>query len=350
MTAGSDAHISEMVGQAVTEVGADDRSAGDPQRDRRRTNQRRRETNPVARLAPPVQRRRQAPRAPRAERAPLTAMTTPSSSDLRGASPDRICDALRGGGPPRRARLRRTPPRSPNREGPVLVRDVLGREPLCSSSSGAARIRRLGVILLTPVSGASIGPTSTTRNPFQPGPSRRVRGPSASGRSRTRSRSTQSPDRPRSRALGAVLGEIKTEANRNDLAVAFSGGIDSGVVVAAAVPDAPCYVAGFEGCHDIEAAREAATAMELDLRVVEITHDDLARAVGRAVAATGRRNPMDVAIAVPAVSRGGGGRDGRYRSTCGGTGRRRAVRWLQQGRQPAGDDRVVAGDGAGRTD
>jgi len=43
-----------------------------------------------------------------------------------------------------------------------------------------------------------------------------------------------------------VLGEIKTEANRNDLAVAFSGGIDSGVV-AAAVPDAPCYVAGFEG-------------------------------------------------------------------------------------------------------
>jgi len=39
--------------------------------------------------------------------------------------------------------------------------------------------------------------------------------------------------------------------------------------------------------------------MELDLRVVEITHDDLVRAVGAVAAATGRRNPMDVAIAVP---------------------------------------------------
>jgi len=38
---------------------------------------------------------------------------------------------------------------------------------------------------------------------------------------------------------------------------------------------------------------------EADLRVVEITHDDLVRGVRAVARATGRRNPMDVAIAVP---------------------------------------------------
>jgi len=142
-------------------------------------------------------------------------------------------------------------------------------------------------------------------------------------------------------ALGAVLGEIKTEANRNDLAVAFSGGIDSGVV-AAAVPDAPCYVAGFEGCHDIEAAREAATAMELDLRVVEITHDDLVRAVGAVAAATGRRNPMDVAIAVPLyLAAEAAATDGIDRLAV-GQGADELFGGYSKVVNPAGDDRVAA--------
>ena len=82
------------------------------------------------------------------------------------------------------------------------------------------------------------------------------------------------------------------------VAVAFSGGVDS-AVVAAGVPDAPCYVAGFEGCHDVAAAREAAAAMDRDLRVVEITHDDIRERIPDLAAATGRTNPMDLAIALP---------------------------------------------------
>jgi asparagine synthase (glutamine-hydrolysing) len=82
------------------------------------------------------------------------------------------------------------------------------------------------------------------------------------------------------------------------LAVAFSGGVDS-ALVASGVPDAPCYVAGFDGCHDVAAAREAARAMDRTLRVVTITHDALRRAVVDVALATGRRNPMDLAIAVP---------------------------------------------------
>ena len=95
----------------------------------------------------------------------------------------------------------------------------------------------------------------------------------------------------------AVLKSVR-EPKSDGLAVAFSGGIDS-AVVAAGVPEVPCYVAGFEGCHDVAAAREAADLMERDLRVVAFDHDDIVRAVPEIVRATGRSNPMDVQIALP---------------------------------------------------
>ncbi|MEZ3115421.1 asparagine synthase C-terminal domain-containing protein [Halobaculum sp. MBLA0147] len=98
-----------------------------------------------------------------------------------------------------------------------------------------------------------------------------------------------------------VASEPETvAADGVETAVAFSGGVDS-AVVAAGLPEAPLYVAGFEGCHDVAAAREAAAAVgrEGDLRIVEIDHEDLRRAVRAVTAATGRTNPMDVSIAVP---------------------------------------------------
>jgi asparagine synthase (glutamine-hydrolysing) len=87
--------------------------------------------------------------------------------------------------------------------------------------------------------------------------------------------------------------------DESGLAVAFSGGVDSTAI--AARVDAPLYVAGFEGSHDVEAARSAAAALDraVDLRVVEVTHDDIERGVREVVAATGRTNAMDVQIAVP---------------------------------------------------
>jgi len=95
----------------------------------------------------------------------------------------------------------------------------------------------------------------------------------------------------------AVLTSVR-EPDSEGLAIAFSGGVDS-AVVAAGVPDAPCYVAGFEGCHDVEAAREAADLLDRDLRVVAFDHEDIVRAVPEIVRATGRSNPMDVQIALP---------------------------------------------------
>jgi len=79
--------------------------------------------------------------------------------------------------------------------------------------------------------------------------------------------------------------------------VAFSGGVDSGLV--ATGTDGPLYVAGFPDSHDLEAARDAEIAMDRELHEIELTHDELRRAVREVAVATGRTNPMDVSIAVP---------------------------------------------------
>ncbi|WP_336021912.1 asparagine synthase C-terminal domain-containing protein [Halobellus salinisoli] len=109
------------------------------------------------------------------------------------------------------------------------------------------------------------------------------------------------------RALAAVRAAVldrtaavgsDSENDARDVAVAFSGGVDS-AVVAAGVPNAPCYVAGFEGSHDVAAARSAAESMDRDLRVVELAHEDLLDAIPTLVDAIGRTNPMDLSIALP---------------------------------------------------
>jgi asparagine synthase (glutamine-hydrolysing) len=97
------------------------------------------------------------------------------------------------------------------------------------------------------------------------------------------------------RALDATLGALDSE----DLAVAFSGGVDSALVASAT--DAPLYVAGFPGGQDRAVAAESARSMgrEGDLRVVDLDAGTLAAAVPEVARATGRRNPMDIAIALP---------------------------------------------------
>jgi asparagine synthase (glutamine-hydrolysing) len=225
---------------------------------------------------------------------------TTSGSDLRGAAPELVRAALRDGDflPGGRGFAGRLAD-PPDRGGPVLVRDVLGRQPLfveraavdsgtdrAPTDSGAWSFDPAALDDPTPVPAGSVAsadgrvdPVWTLPDdpPTDPGPAQAA------------------VDAAVDDALGALGGE-DTESGR--LAVAFSGGVDSGLVASGA-PDAPCYVAGFEGCHDVAAARDAAAAMDRDLRVVEITHEELLRAVREVAEATGRRNPMDLAISVP---------------------------------------------------
>ncbi|OYR50570.1 asparagine synthase C-terminal domain-containing protein [Halorubrum sp. Ea8] len=223
------------------------------------------------------------------------------SADLRGTSPDRVRDALRDGDPlPGGRGFAGRLLDAPGRDGPVLVRDVLGRQPLF--------VEREAIDPVTAGAPAGHGPTDPDAWSFSrtalddPTPVPPGSVASATGVERVWALPDEAPAAPGPAqaavddAVDAALGGLEAEPGR--LAVAFSGGVDSGLVAAGA-PDAPCYVAGFEGCHDVAAAREAAAAMDRELRVVEITHEELLRAVRAVAGVTGRRNPMDLAIAVP---------------------------------------------------
>jgi asparagine synthase (glutamine-hydrolysing) len=93
-------------------------------------------------------------------------------------------------------------------------------------------------------------------------------------------------------ALDVALAGVDTDG----LAVAFSGGIDSALL--AARLDVPLYAVGFPGSHDLEAARSGADLLDRELRVVELDHAALERAVPELARATGRTNAMDVQIAL----------------------------------------------------
>jgi len=98
------------------------------------------------------------------------------------------------------------------------------------------------------------------------------------------------------RVRGAITDSTDAVETEN-LAVAFSGGLDSALV--AARLDAPLYTVGFPGSHDIEAARSAAALLDRDLTVLTIDSGDLEAAIPEVVAATGRTNAMDIQIALP---------------------------------------------------
>ena len=245
-----------------------------------------------------------------------TGATEPNDR-LRGASTALVADAIRTGDPlPGTRGFAGLFVDPPDGTGPALVRDVLGRQPLFIERdvdrpvrSGAWGFDPTGLDDPVAVPAGSVvsdhgtdpggdpdaGPEARriwslpTPAPVAPAPAQTAVDDAVDG-------ALADLDSVRGSKRNSDAGPDAAPDER--LAVAFSGGVDSGLV-AGAVPDAPCYVAGFDGCHDVAAARAAADAMDLDLRVVGITHDDLRRVIPELAAATGRRNPMDLNIAVP---------------------------------------------------
>ncbi|MFB6303303.1 MAG: asparagine synthase-related protein [Haloferacaceae archaeon] len=191
---------------------------------------------------------------------------------MRGAAPDTVRDARRRGDA-----LPGTAGFAGRLDG-ALVRDVLGREPLFSAADD---------------------PDAWSHDPTDLADPERV--PAGHARDATGDRRLWTlPDPPPADpddALDGVRSALLASVDGADAdAVAFSGGVDS-ALVAAGLPDVPCYVTGFEGAPDVARAHEAAAALDRDLRVVALDHDDLRRVVRAVVAATGRTNAMDVAIA-----------------------------------------------------
>ena len=89
------------------------------------------------------------------------------------------------------------------------------------------------------------------------------------------------------------------------IGIIFSGGIDSVLVAYAAskmVPEVVCYTAGMEGSPDIENARVIAKALGLELRVKELTKQDIERLIPEIVDVIEDNNAGQVEVALPIYS------------------------------------------------
>ena len=198
---------------------------------------------------------------------------------MQGAPTDVVRDALDRGTP-----LSGTGGFAGELEPGTLVRDVLGRYPLFSAPGD---------------------PTTYTADPTDLVEPQRV----PAGHRRDADGDTRVwtlPDPDPSDDSGAAVAAVRAAVERSvagvvgDPPVAFSGGVDSGLVARGS--EGPLFVGGFPDSDDVTAARSAADALDRDLEVVEFTHAALEAAVPEVVAATGRSNAMDVGIALPLFS------------------------------------------------
>ncbi|GGK76025.1 asparagine synthase C-terminal domain-containing protein [Haloarcula sebkhae] len=202
---------------------------------------------------------------------------------MQGADADTVADALASGDA-----LSGTSGYAGELDG-TLVRDVLGRYPLFVERAVSDEAR------LDPGQWSHDPTTLADPQSFPAGSVRDERG--------TRQRwslPSLDPFDTRETAVEQVRAAVETSIDAVDtasLAIAFSGGVDSALL--AARLDAPLYVAGFPDSHDVEAARSAADLLGTEVRVVELTHDAIERAVPEIARATGRTNAMDVQIALP---------------------------------------------------
>ena len=223
-------------------------------------------------------------------------MSHPPQPPLRGVDPDVVRSTLDASDP-----LPGASDRGPTAMGGFggrlddrLVRDVLGRQPVYSEAD-ADDPTADGAWAFTPgeLDEPVVVPPGGVRTADGDETALTLPEPSAADSDTAMAAVTDA-------LTGALSVDDTTNKPADDVAVAFSGGVDS-TLVASGFPDAPLYVVGFKSCHDIAAAREAAAAIGRadDLIVIELSHDALIDAVPRVAAAIGRTNPMDVTIALP---------------------------------------------------
>ena len=79
-------------------------------------------------------------------------------------------------------------------------------------------------------------------------------------------------------------------------ATALSGGVDSCIV--AAISRLPAVAVGAKGSHDLDAAKKAASVLNLPLTVYEITEEEIPEALSFLVPVIPKKTSMDAEIAV----------------------------------------------------
>ena len=105
---------------------------------------------------------------------------------------------------------------------------------------------------------------------------------------------------PAETVSGIVENVVRGQVSGRNVAVAFSGGLDSGFIGALSMRYADSvtfYVAGVPGCHDIAAAESAAAEMGAELKVIEVA--DAVSVIRDQMEITGCTNPLMLAFSAP---------------------------------------------------
>ncbi len=104
------------------------------------------------------------------------------------------------------------------------------------------------------------------------------------------------------RLAGLLDSSVAKLTEGEDVAIAFSGGIDSSLVAALAKRHARSvrlYTVGAKGSHDVEAAAEVAPLLGLDHEVVELDDASALEGLRQEIEVTGTTNPLTLAFEIP---------------------------------------------------
>jgi len=95
---------------------------------------------------------------------------------------------------------------------------------------------------------------------------------------------------------------IKESVENKDAAVAFSGGLDSGIiaVISKRYGNVTLYTVGVEEAYDVKAARYMAETVGIRWKHIEITEEDLEKEIPNMIRVTRTINPITISFEVPA--------------------------------------------------
>ncbi|MDR2699135.1 MAG: asparagine synthase [Candidatus Methanoplasma sp.] len=96
----------------------------------------------------------------------------------------------------------------------------------------------------------------------------------------------------------AVCGAV----SGREVAVAFSGGLDSGIIAAIAkeyAREATLYTAGSEGSHDIRVAESSAEELGMRLVRITMTEDGVLESLREMIRITGTKDPVTLSFELP---------------------------------------------------
>ena len=103
------------------------------------------------------------------------------------------------------------------------------------------------------------------------------------------------------KALNELLKSVMNELADEQMAVAFSGGVDSSLLCAIMANNANnrYFATGLPESHDLKSAQQAARLMRIDLQVIHLDARHVEMLIPRVIETIESCNPLDLAIALP---------------------------------------------------